>query len=541
VIPTPPSTLAARAPELPAAQDRRRRHRAAWLGTLGLVALFVLLRWNNFNAPLTRDEGEYAYAARLLAHGRLPYQDSFLQKPPMVVYSYALAGFLAPGVFWSPRILAGVFEAFATVLLGYIARREFGPGVALPAMWLMTPMLLLPGLNLFEANTEMFMLLPLLGTIALYVRSRHSPAGPGQWLAAGVLAALALGYKYTALPPLALVFAAWSWEEWHNARNPRAIAGYWLAALLGGSATAALALGPFLFRDGGRQFWECTVTFNRLYVTGSGGFDLGGLLHVLNGFWHSWWLLFLAPALLAFRFERRLGFWAALFLANWLASAGSYYGHYYLAIMPFWALLAVLGLRQLGAWIALKFPLPPNQLRLGLAAFLVLAASASDFRSLVRTPADFATDHLLSSRTFLESPIVAAHLAQLTTASDLVYVAGSEPQILCYADRFSATRFDIAYPLMIPTPLARAYQAEAIHDLQQHPPAAIVAVAASTSWLTQPDTPPDFLGFLNKLLETDYVLLGGCLQDDGHVRWLDLLDPADASRCNMVLYKRKVP
>jgi len=45
---------------------------ALWLGVLGLAILFVLLRWNNFNAPLIRDEGEYAYAAQLLLNSKLP-------------------------------------------------------------------------------------------------------------------------------------------------------------------------------------------------------------------------------------------------------------------------------------------------------------------------------------------------------------------------------------------------------------------------------------------------------------------------------------
>ena len=104
--------------------------------------------------PLESDEGEYIYAARLLISGGLPYEQSFLQKPPMIAYSYALAGLLAPNVFWFPRILAGVFAALATVLLGYAARREFGPGAAMPAMWLMTPMALLPELNQFIANAD---------------------------------------------------------------------------------------------------------------------------------------------------------------------------------------------------------------------------------------------------------------------------------------------------------------------------------------------------------------------------------------------------
>src|ERR1035441_6355595 len=150
-----------------------------WLGGLGICVLLVALRWNSFDAPLVRDEGEYAYAAQLLGRGLLPYEHSFLQKPPMVVYTYALSGALAPNVFWFPRVLAGLFAALATCLLGLIARLEFGPGLASLTMGLVTPMLLFPGLWQFTANTETFMLVPLLGTVAVYVVSRHRRGGPG--------------------------------------------------------------------------------------------------------------------------------------------------------------------------------------------------------------------------------------------------------------------------------------------------------------------------------------------------------------------------
>ena len=130
---------------------------SGWLAFLGILALLVALRWNSFDAPLTRDEGEYAYSAQLLKRGLHPYEQAFLQKPPMIVYTYALAGAVAPKTFWFPRVLAAVFAALVACLLGLIARLEFGPGFALPAMWLVTPMLLTPGLWQFTANTEMFM------------------------------------------------------------------------------------------------------------------------------------------------------------------------------------------------------------------------------------------------------------------------------------------------------------------------------------------------------------------------------------------------
>ncbi len=71
---------------------------------LGLGALFLILRWNNYDAPLGRDEGEYAYSAQLLIQGIAPYQHAFIQKPPMVIYSYALSELLLPHVLVSAGI-----------------------------------------------------------------------------------------------------------------------------------------------------------------------------------------------------------------------------------------------------------------------------------------------------------------------------------------------------------------------------------------------------------------------------------------------------
>ena len=229
-----------------------RRHPGAWLGLAGIALLFALLRWNNFDAPLTRDEGEYAYAAQLLLHGDLPYERSFLQKPPMVAYCYAAADVIAPNTFWAPRLLGAVFAAAATLLLGYAAHRELPPGVAMPAMWLMTPMVLLPQIEQFIANTEMFMLLPLMATVAVYSRSRHE-GGAGAWLSAGALAGVTLCFKYTAAPLLAVVFVAWSLDSWRARPSLGALGVRWLAAVVGCVAASVIVLAPFLLRDGGKR------------------------------------------------------------------------------------------------------------------------------------------------------------------------------------------------------------------------------------------------------------------------------------------------
>jgi hypothetical protein len=530
------------AEETSAVLDNRKRFKfVGWLGILGLVILFGLLRWNNFNAPLTRDEGEYAYAAQLLTHGRLPYADCFLQKPPMVAYSYALAALLAPHHLWFPRLLAGGFAALATVLLGYCARREFGPGAAWPAMWLMTPMILLPGINQFIANTEMFMLLPLLGTIAVYVHGRQAQGGFFHWLAVGALAAITVGYKYTVLPMLVFVLAAWVWEEWRGGKSWRVIAGHGLAALAGGIFGTAGVVAPFLVHDGGRRLWECTIVFNRFYVASS-GFGLDGLWMELGDLGRHWWILFLVPGLLIFKREWRAGFWLALFFLAWLASAGSYYGHYYICIMPFWALLSAVALRNSAVWVAGKISQSPVVTGAVLTGVVVVVVCLPDVRWMCCSREQFWSEKLGAFGTFLEAPLVGARVAELTAPGDYVYVAGSEPQILCYAHRFSSTRFDIAYPFTLATPLAEGYQAEVIHDLQRRPPGAIVLAQTRSSWLIQPDSPRGFPAFLDKLLAGEYQVVGGYRFDGKQGRWQEpLMDLTDQAQCSLILFKRKAP
>src|ERR1035441_1011215 len=526
-----------------------------WLGGLGICVLLVALRWNSFDAPLVRDEGEYAYAAQLLGRGLLPYEHSFLQKPPMVVYTYALSGALAPNVFWFPRVLAGLFAVLATCLLGLIARLEFGPGVALPAMWLVTPMLLFPGLWQFAANTEAFMLAPLLGTIAVYVVSRHRRDGPAGWFWAGLLGATTLWYKYTALPVLALLFTAWSVEEWWdrakaNPRLPTPASRLrtldiglwtfhrWLFGLVGAIVASGAILAPFVIQDGGKRLWECTVTFNRYYAEAA-GFGVASLWSTLELFLEDWWILFLLPAILLARRRRRVWFWVGMFLAAWVSTGASSHGHYYLVVMPFWALLAAVAIDELAAVGAARLKWSHDGLRRAFTAVVLVLLCLPDLPWVVCSKQQFAAVKAGGGNAFLESRAVARRVAELTSPDDYVFVAGSEPQILCYSKRLSPTRFVIAYPLMLLTPLAEDYQREAIRDLERHSPTVIVLARSSTSWLRQERSPPAFLGYLEKLLADRYERRGGGGAGEPSGRWQEPLSDQDLANSSLVLFRQR--
>lgn len=500
---------------------------------LGIAALFIVLRWNNFNAPLIRDEGEYAYAARLLIQGVAPYEHAFIQKPPMVIYTYALSSLCFPKIFWAPRLIAIFFVALATALLGYAARLEFGKGIAWPAMCLMTPLVLMPGVDQFTANTEMFLLLPLLGMVAVYARSRGDEPQPRYWLAAGFLAVTALLYKYTALPVVAFLFIFWSVELWRGTRKTNLIGRCWLAALLGAMAAAGLELGYFLVHDGGAHLWECTVLFNRYYAA-TDNFNLSYLWARLGVFWQAWWILFLMPVAIWLRPVSRVGFWGGLLASALLATNASGYAQYYIVAMPFWAMLAAVGIHALGGWLGGRVRWAEGLIVMAV----MLLVLRPDVPWVLCSPERF-TAAKMDGFPFSGSMMTAQRVAALSSPDDFVYVAGSEPQILCYAGRFSPTRFITAYALMIPTPVAQRYQEEAIHDLLSRPPKLVVFTTVPNSWLRQAATPPVFSDFLGSLLRQDYLLVGGHLPGGQNGRWAEPLTSNETAVADLWLFQRR--
>lgn len=141
---------------------------------------------------------------------------------------------------------------------------------------------------------------------------------------------------------------------------------------------------------------------------------------------------------------------------------------------------------------------------------------------------------------FIEAQPVAGRVSRMTSPNDYVFVAGSEPEILCYAQRFSPTRFITSYPLMYPSPFASDYQNAAIQDLKNHAPKVIVFVNSSASWARHPGAPTDFLDFLNNFVKRNYAPAGGFVKMDGQKGyWSDQLNTQEFANATLLLYQRK--
>jgi hypothetical protein len=499
------------------------------VATVLLGVVFLVIRWTTFAAPFERDEGEYAYSAWLMGQGKLPYQNAFLQKPPMIVYTY-LAGQVAGGhSVVVPRVLAALFLAGMLVCLAFVARCELGPGAGLTAMWLAMPMFQIPKLAPFAANTEVFMLFPLLGALAFYATAKGA-AGDRSWFGAGLCAAVALLYKPICLPVLVFLAATWLFETWQATRSRRLLIRRAACGLAGGTLASLMALGWFLATDGGRSLWECAVAFNAHYApVSSGGLD--AVRAQIGTLFSHCAIVFLLLAGFLFKRPPRLWFYGGLILAAELGLYGSWSVHYTLMLVPFLALLATAAVRAVDD----RFHLGAGRAALTAIVAVVLLLPA---RELVGMPPDTVVRRVYPSEPFVESALVARRVAALTQPNDRVFVAGSEPQILYHAQRRSPTRFVTVYPLMFDTPRVHEYHEECVRDLEREPPEVIVFSRAPMSWLQQPGSPTQLIDHLGRMLRTDYRMIGGFVPDATGGQWEEPITAARQAGASLLVFQR---
>jgi 4-amino-4-deoxy-L-arabinose transferase-like glycosyltransferase len=197
--------------------DAPPRARGRALGFLLLLCLG--LRVVGLARPcLSDDEATYCVVAREMLSGHVLYRDVVDHKPPLIYVTYAATQALG-GPRNGMRLLhlLTAMVVFATaLLLGRIARRVWGracvPGVRFWAALLyvvFTTTLL--DFDAQAANCELFMMLPLTASVALYLDGVTGRLRPGLLAAAGALVGVAMLYKYQAAVQLPLYALHLAW------------------------------------------------------------------------------------------------------------------------------------------------------------------------------------------------------------------------------------------------------------------------------------------------------------------------------------------
>jgi pyridoxal phosphate enzyme (YggS family) len=521
-----------------------------WKSLFALAAVIgfsMLLRSGIAQMPLERDEGEYAYIADRWLAGDIPYRDAFDQKTPGVFAAYAALfalGFRsAAAIHW-----LGHASLVGTVVFLYlIGRRWFSHQVG----WMsgLFAIVLIMDVNVLgsASNTEVFAVLPLTACVYFAMRAVEN-GGVGNAILSGVCGGLGLSCKQTTLPIVVFAVAWIVFQRWRrpassesteaaerglaNATNaPSGSSPFALAISF--AVGIAIVFGPmcayFAMKGAWSAFFDCVAGHNLAYAARI------PLRYYGATFWDSSRFLYVvfAPlfgaAVAAFFFTRTQGVrslnvcWWWL-LASFLAvSVGGYYRkHYFILLMPSFAVIAAYGIQSLAVL------LEPNRLRGQRWIAVVLSIVAIGWTLYIHwgyyrpQSLQIVCRQIYGFNPFPESPSLGKLIRENSDPDDRVFICGSEPQILFFAQRASASRYIFAYPLFA-TADSIARQKEVMEELKRNPPKFVLLVDPSvvpTSYSLSSDSPQFLFEALADFLTEYTPIAASTLGTDGTTRMI---------------------
>ncbi|MFH1278027.1 MAG: glycosyltransferase family 39 protein [Candidatus Eisenbacteria bacterium] len=503
---------------------RIRRPPARDLLVLILVVLLAAaIRGRLLDVPLERDEGEYAYAGRLILEGVPPYVGIYNMKLPGIYAAYAatlgLFGESARGIHTGLLVV----NAATIFALYFLARKFLGRGGALAASAVFSLLSVGRAVQGIFANAEHFVILPAtLGLLlVLEATERRSFALP---YGAGLLLGLAFLTKQHAAAFLLLggtILLAGNLlrrEGRDGAAGEGALSPRLSFALFAAGAATPYGITCLLFALVGAfgDFWFWTVTYASAYVSQVPISRLAPNLFArfADQARHApaLWILVAGGglALALRRWPGRRPAAVALFAIFSVAATapGLYFRpHYFILLLPAASILAGGAVEAAGA-------LSTGGGSMGRRAapvllLLALGLSVYGQRSyLFEMTPDEACRSTYGLNPFVESVEIARYIAERTDRDDRIAVIGSEPQICFYADRRSATGFVYTYALMENHRYALDMQRKMIAEIEAAAPRYIVYVRNRHSWDARPDSPTALTDWFGGYRDAHYDLVG---------------------------------
>lgn len=515
---------------MPADRDDSRGGIAAFAALALLIVLVGVVRVRLLGVPLERDEGEYAYAGRLILHGVSPYAGMYNMKLPGIYASYAALLALLGDSPVAVRVGLLLVNAAATIVLFHLARRFLDRGDALFAAAAFALLSLGPAVQGMFANAEHFVLLFALpgALLLLHALERRSTAALA--LAGVVLGCAFVVKQHAAFFVLFGVCAVVADTVSRRIAGEPEPLGAWIGRVLsfagGALAVYAATCLVFLFAGAFGNFWHWTVTYAGAYVSEIPlasaperfASATGEIVRSMPALWGAAGVGL--ALLLTGRWPGMRPLPLFLFAAFSLAAIvpGYYFRpHYYVLPLPAAAILAggaLSGFRRLLARRLSGRAAGTIALAVGLLCAGASIAAQRDF--FFRLTPDQVCRRVFGMNPFVESPEIARFIEAHTKPEDRIAVIGSEPQIYFYANRRAATGYIYTYALMEEQPFALDMQREMIREIEQARPAMLVYVRNPHSWGYRGDSPTELLDWFDRYREAHYRLAGLVEQQTTH-------------------------
>lgn len=471
--------------------ERLHQWSALWLILLCVIAL----RFSLFDVPLERDEGEYAYMAQLLLDGIPPYVDAHSMKFPGIYAVYATILLIGGEGYQSIHAALLAVNLVSITLLYAIAKRLFNHLVGLVSAGAFSLMSLSYHVEGLWANAEHFVLPFALAGLLMVLKFevRRSPllfVGTAMLLSAAML----VKQHGAAFTLFGFLLGCWllakSRQSGHRLDWPGVIlftVGFLILPVT--TVGALIASGAF------DQFVFWTFTYASTYatqvpLTDARQYFIGTFFPLFNSTLLLWLLAMAGFIGLFVVSEVRKGRWIAVGFT--IASIASvlpgflFRPHYFILLLPAVALLSGVGLSS----IRLIFSRSQHKIvAQGVPISLALIAGLGTILShadvlFAFSPAKVARV-TYGGNPFPESLPLAEFIKQRVQPNEKIGILGSEPQLLFYTQRRSATSFIYMYPLMEIHPYALQMQEKVISQLESESPKLLLFVNVKPSWLEQ--------------------------------------------------------
>lgn len=462
---------------------------------IAAVILFsAAIRVRLLDVPLERDEGEYAYAGQLILHGLPPYLQAYNMKLPGVYAAYALIMAVFGQTIRGIHIGLILVNSASIVLVFLLARRLFDPLAGLVAGASFALLSVSRSVLGTAAHATHFVVLSALGGVLLLLKGVDNKKLVTLFLS-GLLFGLAFVMKQ---PGIFFVVFGGCYLLWAQLRarpidwieSTIRFASFSLGAIIPFGLTCLILLAAGVFN----KFWFWTFSYASQYVSERSA------ANALRYFWQSIqgvagpsiWLWALAGVGLIFLWSEKEGRKKATFVTGFLIFSflavcpGFFFReHYFIVLLPVIALLAGIAVSSARHLLQLKQLSRAMQLWLPVAAFLAAFGYSiiQQQKFFFELSPEMACRAAYGRNPFPESIEIANYIKANSAPSDRIAVIGSEPQILFYANRRSATGYIYTYGMMEQQKYALTMQQEMIDEIEAARPKYLVYVDIQTSWL----------------------------------------------------------
>jgi hypothetical protein len=183
--------------------------------------------------------------------------------------------------------------------------------------------------------------------------------------------------------------------------------------------------------------------------------------------------------------------WNRLFILLFLLFAflsvtpGFYFReHYFVTLLPAVGIFAALPFELLNSLLKKYFKYIP--VITGLVFVIIIYYGINTYNQYFfnASPADLC-NLIYHKNNFNEAIPVAKYIQTHSNEDDTIFVFGSEPEILFYSKRFSATGYIYMYDLVVKQKYQNQMRLEMINEVEKSKPKYIVIVSSFFSWLPE--------------------------------------------------------